>query len=400
MARPCARLAVTAGLLAATALAAAACSTTTAAAPACPTSPAVAGLAVAVGDRANSPQPAWPAQLDAQLATVTRAAGTREAGSGTGTGGGTGVTFVRVDGKPAVGCVMAYDSDAANGSAQQYDSQAFTAAVGHEAATLRADNGQADPLAALSLASAAAGRRGTVVLMDSGLQTVPPLNFAAADLLDASISSVVAQLRTAGELPQLSGQTVILDGIGYTAAPQPPLDQDQRDDLIELWQQIATAAGAARVQVVRTPNTGPAAAGLPAVSIVAVPSPDNVLIGCNQESVLSDDGAVGFQPGSTTFRNPAAADPVLARIASWLRRHPTARAALTGSIAHYPPDRPGGLSLERARAIAAALIRLGAGAGQITAAGAGWGPFPSPSAAPNPVSDPLNRRVVVKLTCP
>jgi OOP family OmpA-OmpF porin len=388
MARPWAHLAVTAGLLAVTALTLTACST--AAAATCPAGPAVAGLAVAVGGRADSPQPAWPAQLDPQLARITRA----------GKASSAGVTFVRVDGKPAVACVMPYDSDAANGGAQQYDAQAFTAAVGHEAATLRADNGQADPLAALSLASAAAGRGGTVVLMDSGLQTVAPLNFAAADLLDADISPAVAQLRAAGELPRLSGQTVILDGIGYTAAPQPALDEDQRDHLIELWRQIATAAGAARVQVILTPNTAAAAAGLPAVSIVRVPPPDNVVIGCDQQSVLSDDGAVGFRANSTTFRDQAAAGPVLARIASWLRGHPAARAALTGSIAHYPPDERGGLSLERARAIRAALIRLGAGAGQITAAGLGWGPFPDPSASPNPVSDPLNRRVVMALTCP
>jgi OOP family OmpA-OmpF porin len=388
MARSCAHLAVTAGLLAATALTAAACSAQAAAA--CPTGPAVRGLAVAVGGRAGSPQPAWPAQLDAPLAKITGAAGSKT----------DGVTFVRVDGKPAVGCVMAYDTDAANGGAKAYDAQAFTAAVGHEAATLRADTGQADPLAALSLASAAAGRGGTVVLMDSGLQTVAPLNFAAADLLDADISPVVAQLRTAGELPALSGQTVILDGIGYTAAPQPPLDEDQRDHLIELWRQIATAAGAARVQVILTPNTGAAAAGLPAVSLVRVPPPGNVLIGCDRQSVLSDDGAVGFRPGSTAFRDRAAAGPVLGRIAGWLRRTPTARAALTGSIAHYPPDRPGGLSLARAQAIRAALVRLGAGPGQITAAGVGWGPFPDRSAGPNPVSDPLNRRVVLELTCP
>jgi OmpA-OmpF porin, OOP family len=389
MARPCAHLAVTAGLLAAAALTVTACAAQAAAA--CPAGPAVAGLAVAVGDRADSPQPAWPAQLDPQLARITRAAGSN---------GGSGVTFVRADGKPAVGCVMPYDSDAANSGARQYDSQAFTAAVGHEVTTLRADNGQADPLAALSLAGAAAGRHGTVVLLDSGLQTVPPLNFAAADLLDADISSVVAQLRTAGELPRLSGQTVILDGIGYTAAPQPPLDQDQRDHLIELWRQIAVAGGAARVQVVLTPNTAAASTGLPAVSLVQVPPPGNVLLGCDQESVLADDGAVGFAPNSTAFREQAAARPVLARIAAWLRRNPSARAALTGSIAHYPPDQPGGLSLARAQAIRAALIRAGAGAGQITAAGAGWGPFPTRTGAPSPVSDPLNRRVVMKLTCP
>jgi hypothetical protein len=43
----------------------------------------------------------------------------------------------------------------------------------------------ADPLTALSRAAAAAGQGGTVVLVDSGLQTVAPLDFSAAKLLDA-----------------------------------------------------------------------------------------------------------------------------------------------------------------------------------------------------------------------
>lgn len=43
----------------------------------------------------------------------------------------------------------------------------------------------ADPLTALSRAAAAAGQGGTVVLVDSGLQTVAPLDFSAAELLDA-----------------------------------------------------------------------------------------------------------------------------------------------------------------------------------------------------------------------
>jgi hypothetical protein len=37
--------------------------------------------------------------------------------------------------------------------------------------------------------------------------------------------------------------------------------------------------------------------------------------------------------------------------------------------------------------------------GRVTAAGAGWGPFPAKTAAPDPVSDQLNRRVTVQITC-
>jgi outer membrane protein OmpA-like peptidoglycan-associated protein len=309
------------------------------------------------------------------------------------------VTFVTVDGDPVIGCVMTYDSSAENGPARKQNRQAFLAGVHQEVRQLHARRAQADPLAALTQASAAAGPGGTVVLMDSGLQTVAPLDFAREDLLDADPATVVAQLRADGELPHLGGQSVILDGIGYTASPQARLDEDQRDHLIVLWRQIVHAGGAAHVQDINTPDTSAADQKLPPVSLVRVPPPNDVALGCNQRTDLSNDGAVGFLPGQTAFRDPASARPVLLRIAQWLRRNPSARAELTGSIAHYGAGGPGGLSAARAQRIKLALISLGAGHGQVTATGIGWGPFPTRASPPDPASDELNRRVVVELTC-
>lgn len=361
----------------------------------CPTGPVPAGLAIAVGDRANSPRPSWLAKLDPQLMRIITRTEQQAAHHQPIS---VGATFVRVDGDPAISCVVT-DGIAGNGTAQNTDNEDFIAAVHQDVAALRATRAQADPLTALSRASAAAGPGGTVVLIDSGLQTVAPLDFAREDLLDADIDSVVSQLRSESELPRLSGQTVILDGIGYTAPPQAPLDQDQRDHLVELWQQIVRAAGAARVETLRAPNTDPAVSRLPPVSTVPVPPPNDVSLGCNQQTILSDDGAVGFLPNSTKFRVPAAARAVLARIADWLRRNPTATASLTGSIAHYGTDDGNGLSRARAERIRSVLIGLGVDAGRISATGVGWGPFPTPTSPPDPVSDPLNRRVVVQLNC-
>ena len=90
---------------------------------------------------------------------------------------------------------------------------------------------------------------------------------------------------------------------------------------------------------------------------------------------------------------------MLSRFADWLRANPGSRAALTGSIAHYGTDNRQGLSLARAQRIRSVLITLGAAPGQVTAAGAGWGPYPTKTAPSDPVSDQLNRRVVVQLSC-
>lgn len=393
-------LSLTAGLLAGAALITTACTSAAhSSAPhsqSCPTGPVATGLAIAVGDRADSPQPSWPVQLDPQPDRIIKLTEQQAARHQTPTAG---ATFVRVDGRPSIGCVLSYDYSAGNGTAQDADRQAFMNAVHQEVSRLPATAPQADPLTAVSRAAAAAGSGGTVVLIDSGLQTVAPLDFTRADLLDADPGTLIAQLKAAGELPDLSGRTVILDGIGYTAPPQVPLDEDQRDHLTELWLQIARAAGAASVQIIPAPNTNPSGPGLPPVSTVNVPAPANVHLGCSQQSVLPDDGAVGFLPNSTTFRDESAARAVLTRIADWLRANPDTSARLTGSIAHYGADDGTGLSLGRAQRIRSALVELGAAPGQVTAAGAGWGPFPTRTAAPDPASDQLNRRVVVQIAC-
>jgi OOP family OmpA-OmpF porin len=395
MKRTCRSLFLAAILLASILLTATAC-TSPAHSPSCPTGPVADGLAIAVGDRADSPQPSWPGQLDTQLAKIIERTEQQAAQHQTPTAG---ATFVRVDGRPSIGCVMSYDYSAGNVTAQNADRQAFMSAVHQEVSHLPALAPQADPLTALSRAAAATGPGGTVVLIDSGLQTVAPMDFTKGDLLNADVGTVVAQLKAAGELPDLDGRLVILDGIGYTAPPQAPLDENQRAYLTELWLQIARAAGAVGEQLISTPNTDPAGPGLPSVSTVDVPAPANVQLGCNQQSVLPDDGAVGFMPNSTRFRDDSAARAVLTRMASWLRAHPDASAHLTGSIAHYGTDDGTGLSLARAQRIQSVLAELGAGPGQVTAAGAGWGPFPTKTAPPDPASDQLNRRVIVQITC-
>ncbi len=239
-----------------------------------------------------------------------------------------------------------------------------------------------------------------MLLIDSGLQTVAPLDFTKPGLLDESPDTIVARLAEAQLLPNLADRRVVLSGIGYTAEPQTPLDDRRHANLVDLWQKIVARAGAREVVTVATPNTTPSPAGLPEVTKVPVPPIPALEPRCNTQLILPDNGAVGFRPDSTDFRDGAAARQTLAGIGEWLARTPTASAHLVGSVAHHGADRGNaGLSRERALRVRAVLIEQGARAGQITAEGEGWGPFPSKNAAPDPVSDPLNRRVVVRLIC-
>ena len=114
---------------------------------------------------------------------------------------------------------------------------------------VRAAQPDADLLKALDVASRAAGQGGTVVLVDSGLQTKAPLDFTSPGLLDADTGYLVDYLRRGGFLPDLRGRVVILAGIGVPAAPQAALDLPRQRHLVHIWTAIATAAGAMSVSV-------------------------------------------------------------------------------------------------------------------------------------------------------
>src|SRR5687767_6652954 len=92
------------GLLAVTGLTAAACTQPCA-------ETAVPGLAIAVGTRSNSPTPVMPAELNAELTKIIDATiqGNTQIG----------VTVIRVDGSPSIGCGLTFDSSAENPIAKE-----------------------------------------------------------------------------------------------------------------------------------------------------------------------------------------------------------------------------------------------------------------------------------------
>jgi OOP family OmpA-OmpF porin len=350
----------------------------------CPTV-AKAGLAVAVGGRANAPTPVVPDGVGALIDKAVT--------------DGTGIDVIRVDGHPSIACAMSFKSDAANPVARADDLNRFKQQARGAVVAARAKEPEANPLQAIVLAASSAGPGGTVVLVDSGLQTLAPLDFHVQGLLDADPDAVVKQLSSSGYLPDLSGRTVVLAGVGYTAAPQPPLDDRRRANLVHIWEKIVSAAGAT-VQTVTSPNTDSAPGGVPAVSPVDVPPTDVIRIGCNTESILSNDGAVGFQPDSTTFVDSGLARQALAEFAAFLKQNRGAQAVLVGTVAHYgTDDGDAGLSRLRAQRVRDVLIELGADGGRVIAHGAGWGPFPTKVGPPSPTDDPRNRRVVITITC-
>jgi len=291
---------------------------------------------------------------------------------------GSPLGIVDLDGSPRLIKAGRFsDPSAGNTTARDAARESFENGVAAAIAGTRARAPHADVLDALDVAGravhAACGHGGTIFVEDSGLQEIGPVDFRQPDLLAAVPQDVASFLARSHELPDLSGITVWLIGIGDTAPPQQRLSISQRRNLIAIWSAIIHAAGGtARVDA--TPRSGPAPAGVPTVLTVPVPSAPSWTPGPGAFThVFADSGNVGFQPNLAVFRDPAAAQQTLRSLASYLIAHPSARILLIGTTAHW--GSLAGcrqLSTERADAVRLVLIMLGAGAGQIRTEGLGW----------------------------
>lgn len=276
------------------------------------------------------------------------------------------------------------------------------AALRDAVVTATARSPESDLLGALELAARAVEStpgRHTILVLDSGLSTTGALDFRQRGLIDAYPADLVASLRTAGTLPDLSGNRVVFAGLGYTAAPQPALSAAAREQLIDLWTAIALAAGALEVHVERAASTGEPRPGLPPVSVVGPGGG----VSCSENMVVLDGGDVAFEADTARFKDPAAAAATLKPIADSMTTADT-RATLTGTTADVG-SKEGQLRLsqERAQAVADLLGELGVRAENMDVAGLG-SDFPgyvhdrdgtgnlSPSAAA------LNRRVIIELS--
>ncbi len=353
----------------------------------------VGPMALAVSGRANSPEPGLPTSVQqAAISVVAGAADQKVAPK---------FTVVDLDGRPTVAGSDTYKTDAGNAIAAQDDQNAFLSGLGKAISGVRAQSPEADVLGALGLAgrSVQGSRPGTVVLVDSGLSTVAPLDFRQQGLLDAPAADTVGFLRDHQALPNLTGATVVLAGLGDTAAPQTPLDTAQRTELVTLWKGIAQASGAACVAVVDEPRSGDAPSDVPPVSTVAVPPPPTITPG--KATALPDDGSVGFKPDTAEFRDREAARGVLTPFADFLKQGPTRRLALTGTSAKAGTlASQVELSSQRAAAVKALLVELGASPDQISTTGVG-SQFPGyvndvgPDGKQLPGPASTNRKVIV-----
>lgn len=344
-------------------------------------------VTLVVGARANTQRPQLPNEVQGLV---------REAAKQ-----GHKIEVVRVDGVPTVAVTATFATNGRNQQIRDRDLANFVRQIGTSVTALQPKAPEADVLGALTEAAQITPAGGTIVLIDSGIPTTGPLSFQNSDMFGAAPTDVATFLASQHLLPDLSGRSLLLVGIGDTADPQPALAGNVQEQITALWKTVADKAGAACSIPVPMEATRTSISTTVAVTVVQPPPPPT--FGCGT-TVLADNGAVGFVVGTANFRDPAAAKQTLQGLADVLRGH-SQQVKLIGTTSSEGTDGANQkLSEQRAAAVKAVLVQLGVAGSRITPTGAGEH-YPDrvvdttkdgvliPSAAAH------NRSVVVQLTC-
>jgi outer membrane protein OmpA-like peptidoglycan-associated protein len=344
------------------------------------------GLAIVVGARSNMPAPSLDATANDALETAVLSQSY--------------LSVVVADGAPFEVQGGPLSADDTNQQVQNRDRERNRQLVRTTIAEAAAKTPETDLLRALDLAARAiSGESGahTIVVVDSGLSTVAPLDFTQAGLLDADPTELATSLKVTGQLPDLAGVDVVFQGLGDTALPQEPIGRAQRTNLIGIWQAVVEAAGG-HGQSEDAPLSGDAIPGLPSVT----PVPPGADFQCTAGTVVLTGGDVAFQPNSADFVDPAAAGEILRPIAAQMV-DAQLTATVTGTTARVN-DLEGQreLSRERAQAVADALTSQGVPSASLTVVGLG-SEFPDyvqdhdSNGALIPGAAAENRKVVIQL---
>ncbi|MEV6343260.1 OmpA family protein [Actinoplanes sp. NPDC051851] len=384
------RCLVATSALAATALAGCSESDPFAAEPVNMACPAQSGTAVTlvVGARANSPVPKLPDQVRA----LVREAAKKSAP----------IQVIRVDGVPTVALNATFKSTGKNDAIRGRELTGFLDQITGFVGRLQPKQPQADVLGALTLAAHGTPEGGTIVLLDSGIPTTGPLTFTNTEMFTVKPTEVADFLGTEKLVPDLTGRSVVLAGLGDTADPQEVLPENYHKQVTDLWTTVADRADAACVDALTSAPGRTAITTAVPVSVVALPKPP-AFSDCGT-TVLSDSSPVGFTSNTADYRDPDGAAATLKKLADRMKGH-TQRVTLTGTTSSEGSEESNqDLSERRAAAVKTSLTDLGVESSRITAKGAG-------EHGPNRVRDTTkdgtlipgaasrNRSVVVTLAC-
>ncbi len=344
-------------------------------------------LALILGGHANSPRPHLVPEARAALTSAVH--------------NGDEVTVIVNEGRP-VAKPAPLVRDAQNDDArarQERDNIAMLEAAVQRARAKTAEN---NLLASIDLAArsvSAAGGRRTIVIVDSGLQTVAPLELQQPAMLGADPAEVATFLGDGAAVPQLAGVDVVLSGIGDTAAPQQPLSTGQRRNLVDVWTTVLERAGA-KVRVLDVPLGGDALTDVPPVTAVTVTPPSSYDDAAQRVELRGD--TVAFLPDQAVYRDAAEVENTLRPLAERVVRDRLAVTLIGTTASAGTPAGRATLSRKRAELVRSTLVKLGVDAAAVTSKGVGTN-WPGHVAdidgkgrlLPGPAAQ--NRKVIVEL---
>ena len=274
---------------------------------------------------------------------------------------GGSVSITRVDGSPECVYYNIFDGVPSGGTSNQKEAyineqlQSVYAAIGN----VRAEVEEADVLSAITLAvrqlnSVESGQR-VLFVYDSMLQTCGVLPFQNTNLLDDPSSEIMENIRSQKLLPDMSDIEVHILGAGDTRPPQKELNEQNRTNLMSVWETIFSAAGARSVSFHSNISVGNTELeDLPAVSVV--PVKDESLF----EDIALTEDVLSFKANSSAYLDEDKAEATLRDIAGRIMGS-NEEVYVIGTAASGGTEECSGvtLSLERANAVKSTLEELG-----------------------------------------
>lgn len=237
----------------------------------------------------------------------------------------------------------------------------------------------------------------TIVAISSGLQTSGLADFAGLGW-DFSIDEVLDDLDVAGFLPNLTGHRIVFVGLGETAGDQTPLPEPMRRKVEDFWMGLCERGSAYSCEsLTADADTAEPVSTTPART-VAVPNfalPQMPLGVTNAEWSMSSTAL--FAPDSAYLLPNVSGQ--LSEVSAQLR----SRGARVDLIGHTwkvgDPDTARELSLQRARAIANALVATGLPQNSIgEVRGVGYDELITPAGADELSTAAANRVVIMRIT--
>jgi outer membrane protein OmpA-like peptidoglycan-associated protein len=349
------------------------------------------GLEIVVGTHANEPAPDLPMGARSRLAGAIT--------------GEKFVGIVAVEGTPRVlqpplPMSVTGETPAARADSNRRNAQLATTLIRNARPATRG----ADLLTALLVAAKDAHSADVpiprIVAIDNGLSDRGPLNFTVPGMTSAAPKDVAAAMlrKHVIRADTFEGLTVEFVGLGTAvAAPQPPLGKAEVTTVTSIYSAVVQAGGGTAVITSLKRVGAPVKTSL----AVAVVKSGGGKVTLGGTSALGDGSSIAFQPGTATFRDPAAASNLLRPVAAWLRPGGPHRAIVVGTTSSEgSASKASDLLLSRARADAVKrlLVSLGADPTRIDAQGKGY--IAQPPDRVNGVLDPAKaaQNRVVRIT--